>query len=60
MIPARIYGSPEDCFSEEGGEIEFNVMDRKGYSAAWLEKKLTPEDVSRIYDEYVAALEESK
>lgn len=29
-------------------EIEFDVLDRKGYRAAWLEKKMTQADVEAI------------
>ena len=32
-------------------EIEFNVLDRKGYPAPWLEKKMTQEDRDRIEQE---------
>lgn len=36
-------------------EIEFEVFDRKGYRAKWLEAKLTDEDVKRIEAEILAA-----
>lgn len=39
-------------------EIEFTVLDRKGYEARWLEKKLTAEDISRIEDEIVSYMKE--
>jgi len=29
-------------------EIEFEVLDRKGYPAPWLERKLTDDDTNRI------------
>jgi hypothetical protein len=29
-------------------EIEFDVYDRKGYPATWLEKKMTNADISKI------------
>ena len=32
-------------------EVEYSVLDRKGYPAAWLERKLTPKDHSRITEE---------
>ena len=32
-------------------EIAFNVLDRKGYRADWLTKKLSEEDVERIEEE---------
>ena len=45
-------GAIQDCPSDwdyyGGTEIEFEVFDRKGYKAAWLERKLTQEDIERI------------
>lgn len=43
---AHQYSSPEDWLGYE--EIEFEITDRKGYSAPWLERKLTPADHTRI------------
>lgn len=40
-----------------GGEIEFEVYDRRGYRAAWLEAKVTEADEDRIYHEYRAHLQ---
>lgn len=37
----------------EGGDFEFELLDRRGYPAKWLEKKLTPKDVERLMAEYV-------
>lgn len=42
----RSADSDWDCYGYE--EIEFSVLDRKGYPAAWLEKKLTDADRERI------------
>ena len=39
---------------ECGGDFEFEVLDRKGYRAKWLEKKLTPADEQRIFEEATA------
>ena len=44
-----------DCYGYT--EIEFNVLDRKGYKAAWLERKMTQEDRERIELEIVEAHE---
>lgn len=32
-------------------DVEFEVYDRKGYKAKWLEKKMTAEDEKRIINE---------
>jgi len=37
-------------------EFDFTVLDRKGYYADWLTKKLTDEDEKRILNEYEALL----
>ena len=39
-------------------EFEFELYDRSGYRAAWLEKKLTDEDNTRIESEYAAEIAE--
>lgn len=45
-------GSPQTCDSDWDyygyTEIEFDVLDRKGYPAAWLERKMTREDEENI------------
>ena len=35
-------------------EIEFDVLDRKGYKAPWLERKLTEDEIERIEREIVS------
>ena len=40
-----------------GGEIEFEVYDRRGYRAAWLERKVTEDDEVRIFAEWEAELQ---
>jgi len=42
---------PSDYYGDT--EIEFEVYDRKGYRAKWLERKLTAEDVARIEREII-------
>jgi hypothetical protein len=36
-------------------EVEFDVYDRRGYRAAWLERKMTDEDRARIETEILEA-----
>ena len=40
-----------DCYGYV--EIDFEVLDRKGYKAKWLEAKLNEDEISRIEDEIV-------
>lgn len=44
----------------EPAVFEFVILDRKGYPAAWLEKKLTSDDSTRLYDEYIDKAENTE
>jgi hypothetical protein len=46
--PGRVSGPPELCYPDEGGESEWDVLDRRGRPAAWLERKLTDAERERI------------
>lgn len=46
--PAYLWGPPENCTPAEGGDTEWVLLDRKGYPAPWLERKLDFNDYSRI------------
>jgi hypothetical protein len=56
---AQLYGPPENCYPAESAEIEFEVYDRTGYPAKWLEAKMKQADVDRIMTEYESTLEEN-
>lgn len=45
------YNAPSDMDYYGYSEAEWVVLDRRGYTAAWLERKLTDADVSRIEEE---------
>jgi hypothetical protein len=47
-VPAQTSGPPERCYPSEGGEGHWEILDRKGRPAAWLERKLTGDDRERI------------
>lgn len=52
-IPMRVYGpGMADADPPEEGVFQFEVLDRKGYPAPWLAKKLTSNDENRIQSEY--------
>ena len=44
---------PGDCDPPQDEEFEYQVLDRKGYPAPWLERKLTHEDAQRFLTEYI-------
>ena len=41
-------------------EIAYAVLDRKGYPAAWLKRKLTPKEHARITKEIADAMREER
>lgn len=52
-VPMKVYGTGYgDADAPVPPEIEFEVLDRKGYKASWLEKKLTPDDEARLLEEF--------
>jgi hypothetical protein len=69
-VPSEVAGIPcivavtyYDCGYDDGGKfltgIDWVLCDRKGYKAAWLEKKLTVKEESRINDEVINYMERS-
>lgn len=50
------YNAPSDLDYYGYTEIEFDVYDRKGYPAAWLERKMTVNDRQRIEAEIMDGL----
>lgn len=49
--PGKTWGPPESCYEPEGGYGTWELLDRHGKRAAWLEKKLTEQDVNQIEGE---------
>ena len=50
-LPAIIRADPGDSHPAEGGCGEWEILDRKGKPAPWLEKKLTDKERVRIDEE---------
>jgi len=48
---SRSYNAPSDLDYYGYCEVEFDVLDRRGYRAPWLEKKMTEDDYDRIREE---------
>lgn len=46
------FNAPSDWDYYGYSEFEFEVFDRKGYRAKWLERKLTEGDNARLEEEY--------
>ena len=47
------YNAPSDVDYHGYAEVEFELIDRKGYPAKWLEKMMTPADIERIDNEII-------
>ena len=52
------YNAPSDMDYYGYTEIEWDVLDRRGRPAAWLERKLTDDDRQRIEQEIAEAMTE--
>lgn len=46
--------APSDLDYYGYSEVEFEILDRKGYKATWLERKATEEDKERIEQEILS------
>jgi len=58
-VPAYVSGPPENCYPAEGGRGDWEVLDRRGRPAAWLERKLTNQECFRIDKEVFEHMEAS-
>lgn len=55
-VPMRSYGpAMEDAMPPEGGEFDFQILDRKGYQANWLDKYITPQVEMQLFEEFMVA-----
>lgn len=56
-VPMRITGTGfGDADPAEPDEVEFELLDRRGYRAGWLESKMSDDDYERIEGELIEAL----
>jgi hypothetical protein len=55
--PRKNNAAPENCYPSEGGCGDWEVLDRRGRPAPWLERKLTDRERSRIDDEVFEHME---
>lgn len=47
-VPAYTSGLPENCYPAEGGYGDYEILDRRGRPAKWLERKMTGADRDRL------------
>ena len=57
-MPSVIRADPGDSHPEEGGYGNWEVLDRRGRPAPWLEKKLTDRERDRIDNEVFNQMED--
>ena len=54
-VPMKVYGTGfGDADPPEPAEWEIELLDTKGRRATWLDKYLTEETLSRLFDEFLA------
>jgi hypothetical protein len=61
--PGCTSGPPEHCYPPEGGYGDYRVLDRKGYLAEWLERKIdvmTEQDIQDAIEEYIQEMSDSR
>ena len=51
-VPMHWGQTMETSYPAEDGIFEYDVLDRKGYRAKWLEKIMTDKDRARIEEDY--------
>ena len=49
----KVYGSGMgDCHPPEPEDFDFEILDRKGYRAKWLEAKMTKKDQRQVLEDF--------
>ena len=56
-VPEYVNPRTGEADPPEGGEIDFELRDRKGYPAMWLHKKLDDSETARLEEEAWIVLE---
>ena len=65
IFTTRVAGIPCQCKVDmqtvpaitDAQNFQFELLDRKGYKAPWLERKLDPVITEELYDDYLTYLE---
>jgi len=53
-VPMRVYGpGMGDADAPESAEFEYQLLDRKGYKADWLQAKVTSKIEDELYEEFL-------
>lgn len=55
--PGRFSAAPEYCYPDDGGYGEWEVLDRNGRRAPWLERKLTANETDHIEEQVFELME---
>ena len=58
--PGRLFGPPEHCWPPAPEEMEWELRDRRGYPAPWLERKLTQSERAAIEQEIADWMKEEE
>lgn len=51
--PADLSGHPDNATAPIGSEFEYQILDKRGRYAPWLERYLTSQDNTRLEEEFL-------
>ena len=60
FVPMYTGGHPDNWMPEEGGHGSWEMLDRRGRPAPWLERKMTQAEQDRIYSEVFDKMEHKR
>lgn len=60
FVPMYTGGHPDNWMPEEGGHGSWEILDRRGRPAPWLERKMTQAEQDRIYSEVFDKMERNR
>lgn len=60
FVPMYTGGHPDNWMPEEGGHGSWEILDRRGRPAPWLERKMTQAEQDRIYSEVFDKMEHNR
>lgn len=57
FVSAKLTGPMEDAVEAEGEEFDFELLDKRGNRAEWLDKYLTAQVTDTLLEDYLTMIE---